>query len=141
MVTDQQVTLVQESFAKVEPISEQAAEIFYGKLFEIDPSLRSMFKHDMKAQGKKLMATLAVVVKGLSKPDSIMPAVKELAVRHVEYGVEPEHYTYVGNALLRTLAEGLGDDFTPETRQAWVEAYRLLAKVMKEEAYGTSAAA
>ena len=141
MVSEAQVKLVQESFSKVAPIADKAAEIFYEKLFEIEPSLKDLFPRDLAEQRKKLMASLAMVVKGLDKPETILPAVKKLAVKHVDYNVEPEHYTYVGNALLRTLEAGLGDDFTPEVRQAWVEAYRLLASVMKEEAYGKSDAA
>lgn len=139
MVSEKQIQLVQESFAKVAPIADKAAEIFYEKLFEIEPSLRNMFPEDLAEQRQKLMASLSMIVKGLDDVNKILPAIKRLAVRHVDYRVLPEHYTYVGNALLRTLQAGLGDDFTPEVREAWVEAYRLLASVMKEEAYGNQA--
>lgn len=136
-----QVALVQQSFDKVAGLGEAAAELFYGELFAIDPSLRAMFKGDMGDQHKKLLAALAVVVRSLHAPTAILPAVKALAVKHVQYGVEPIHYTYVGNALLRTLKKGLGEQFTPELRDAWTEAFRMLASVMKEAAYGAPAAA
>ncbi|QKJ65862.1 hemin receptor [Deefgea piscis] len=128
-----QIHLVQESFAKVEPIAEQAAAIFYQQLFAIDPSLQKMFQHDMKAQGKMLMSTLKLAVGSLNDLPKLMPVLKILALRHVDYGVKNEHYTLVGNALLRTLKIGLGDSFNDETREAWTTTYRLMAKVMKTE--------
>ena len=130
------VSLVQQSFETVAGLGEKVAEIFYGELFEIDPSLRKMFKGDMAEQRRKLLAALALVVRSLHAPEKIIEPVKKLAVKHVGYGVEPVHYTYVGNALLRTLKKGLGDKFTPELRDAWVEAYATLAEIMKEAAYG-----
>ena len=128
------IKLVQESFAKVMPISEQAAAIFYGKLFEKDPSLKPLFRGNMTEQGKKLMRMLATAVNGLTRLDSIVPAVQDLGKRHVGYGVTDQMYDTVGSALLETLEAGLGDAFTPEVRQAWTEVYLLLASVMKEAA-------
>jgi len=96
-----------------------------------------MFKGDMQEQRRKLLTALALVVRSLHSPEKILNPVRQLAVKHVDYGVRPEHYTYVGNALLRTLKKGLGPDFTPELSDAWVEAFRMLAKVMKEAAYGS----
>jgi nitric oxide dioxygenase len=93
----------------------------------------------MREQGKKLLTTLAFVVRSLHAPDKILQPAKNLAVKHIAYGVKPEHYTLVGNALLRTLKKGLGAEFTPEVRAAWVEAFRMLATVMKEAAYGAGA--
>jgi hemoglobin-like flavoprotein len=133
------VALVQQSFEKAAAMGEKVAEIFYAELFAIDPSLRAMFKGDMKQQGKKLLTALALVVRSLHAPEKILGPVKQLAVKHLDYGVRPEHYTYVGNALLRTLKKGFGAEFTPELSEAWVEAYRLLATVMKEAAYGANA--
>lgn len=130
------VALVQRSFEKAAGLGEAVAEIFYAELFAIDPSLQAMFKGDMKEQGRKLLTTLAFVVRGLDQPEKILAPAQALAVKHVDYGVTSRHYTYVGNALLRTLKKGLGDDFTPETRAAWVSAYQLLADVMREAAYG-----
>jgi hemoglobin-like flavoprotein len=130
-----QIKLVQESFKKVIPIADAAAEIFYKELFEISPKLRLLFKGNMQDQGKKLMSTLAIVIAGLDKPDTIIPAAQKLAIKHVHYGVKSEDYTVVGNALLYTLKQGLGDNFNDELRQAWINAYKLLADVMKEAAY------
>jgi len=130
------VSLVQQSFETVAGLGEKVAEIFYGELFEIDPSLKKMFRGDMAEQRRKLLAALALVVRSLHAPEKIIEPVKTLAVKHVGYGVQPVHYTYVGNALLRTLKKGLGEKFTPELRDAWVEAYSTLADIMKEAAYG-----
>ncbi len=134
-ITTRQIALVQGSFRKVEPIAEQAAEIFYNKLFEYDPSLKPMFKGDIKDQGRKLMATLKVAVNGASDLNKLVPVLHQLADRHVGYGVKPKDYTPVGNALLFALKTGLGDEFTPELRQAWVDTFRLIATTMKEHAY------
>jgi hemoglobin-like flavoprotein len=134
------VALVQDSFEKVAAIGPKVAEIFYAELFAIDPSLRSMFPADLTSQQKKLMAALAMVVRALHTPEKILDSAERLAVKHLEYKVRPEHYTYVGNALLRTLKKGLGSEFTPELCDAWTEAFRLLARVMKEAAYGRAPA-
>jgi hemoglobin-like flavoprotein len=139
-MTPHQVELVQTSFAKVAPIAEAAAGLFYGRLFERAPEVKPLFKGDIGEQGRKLMATLSVVVKGLSNPDAVLPAAKTLAVKHVSYGVEPTHYQPVGEALIWTLEQGLGDAFTPETRDAWLAAYSALSAAMIEEAYGKAAA-
>jgi hemoglobin-like flavoprotein len=130
--------LVQHSFEKVAALGVKAAELFYSELFEIDPSLRAMFKGNMPEQHKKLLAALALVVRSLHTPEKIIGAVENLAVKHLDYGVRPEHYTYVGNALLRTLKKGLGPEFTPELSDAWVDAFRMLAQVMKKAAYGST---
>ncbi len=134
------IALVQRSFEKVATLGDKVAELFYEELFAIDPSLRKMFRGDMAAQRQKLLAALALVVRSLDSPEKILNPVKQLAIKHVDYGVEPVHYTYVGNALLRTLKKGLGADFTPELGDAWVEAFRMLAKVMKDAAYGAGTA-
>jgi nitric oxide dioxygenase len=133
-MTPSQVDLVQASFAKVAPIAEPAAELFYGRLFDIAPEVKPLFHGDMKEQGRKLMTTLAVVVNGLKAPESILPAAKSLAIKHVGYGVAAEHYAPVGAALIWTLEQGLGDAFTAETREAWIAAYTLLSGVMIAEA-------
>src|ERR1700738_3843011 len=108
-----QIKLVQDSFARVAPISEQAAVLFYGRLFEVAPSVRAMFPDDMSEQRKKLMATLAVVVGGLSNLEAVLPAASALAKRHVNYGAKPGHYPVVGGALLWTLEKGFGDARPP----------------------------
>ncbi|MCR9198904.1 MAG: globin domain-containing protein [Planctomycetaceae bacterium] len=134
MVTPEDVSLVQSSWAKVAPISDTAADLFYGKLFELDPSLQELFPEDMTEQKKKLMQTLAVCVNGLSDLGEIVPAVKALGQRHVGYKVKDEHYETVGTALLWTLGQGLGDEFTAETEKAWTGVYTVLATTMKEAA-------
>ena len=115
----QQVKLVQTSFDKVLPIADVAADIFYSRLFELDPSLRRLFSGDMKLQGKKLMDSLRMVVGNLDKLDRVIPGVRALGERHVAYGVEEHHYDTVGEALLWTLERGLGDAFTDDVRDAW----------------------
>jgi nitric oxide dioxygenase len=140
-MTPHQIKLIQDSFAMVAPISEQAAALFYGRLFEIAPEVKPLFKGDMTEQGRKLMATLAVVVNGLANLESILPAASALAKRHVGYGVEPGHYVPVGEALLWTLERGLGSGWTPELAAAWTAAYTTLSQFMIGEAYGRSVAA
>ena len=140
-MTPDQVKLVQQSFAKVAPISETAAVLFYDRLFEIAPQVRAMFPSDLTLQRKKLMATLAVVVNGLGNLESVLPAASALAKRHVGYGAKAEHYPVVGAALLWTLEKGLGDAWTPETAAAWTAAYGALSGFMISEAYGRSQAA
>jgi hemoglobin-like flavoprotein len=141
MMTPDQVKFVQESFAKVAPISETAAELFYGRLFEIAPQVKTMFPTDMTEQRKKLMATLAVVVNGLGNLESILPAASALATRHVSYGAKKEHYPVVGAALLWTLEKGLGEAWTAEVADAWTAAYGTLSGFMISEAYGRPQAA
>ena len=132
------IDAVQSTFAKVEPIAPQAAELFYGRLFELDPSLKPMFKGNMEEQGAKLMRMIGIAVRGLNDLGSIVPAVQNLGVRHIEYGVKDEHYDTVGAALLWTLEQGLGDDFTPDVKQAWTDVYTVLATTMKDAAHKAS---
>lgn len=133
-MTPEQIDKVQASFAKVVPISDEAGRIFYGRLFNIAPEVRPLFRGDLDEQARKLMMMLATVVNGLKNLDAIIPAAQALAVRHVAYGVEPAHYAPVGEALLWTLEQGLGEDFDAETRDAWVAAYTTLSGVMIEAA-------
>lgn len=134
-MTPETISAVQGTFAKVEPIADKAAVLFYGRLFELDPSLKPMFKGSMDEQGAKLMRMLGIAVRGLTSLDTIVPAVENLGVRHIAYGVKDEHYATVGAALLWTLEQGLGDDFTPEVKQAWTDVYTLLAQVMQDAAH------
>ena len=140
-MTPDQVKLVQESFSKVAPISEQAAVIFYDRLFEVAPAVRAMFPDDMSEQRKKLMAVLVVVVNGLGNLPSVLPAASALAKRHVGYGAKPEDYPVVGGALLWTLEKGLGGAWTPAVADAWLAAYGTLSGYMISEAYGSTQAA
>jgi hemoglobin-like flavoprotein len=139
-MTPADVALVQSSFDKVKPIADDAAALFYGRLFEIAPEVKPLFKGDIKEQGRKLMATLAVVVNGLDNLPSILPAASALAKKHVGYGVKPGHYTPVGAALLWTLERGLGAAWTPQLAAAWTGAYTTLSGFMIGEAYGKPAA-
>lgn len=132
-ISMEQKQLVQGSWEKVAPIAETAAELFYNRLFELDPSLRPLFKStDLKEQGRKLMQMLAIAVKGLDDVGQLIPAVENLGRRHAGYGVQDEHYDTVGAALLWTLEKGLGEDFTPEVREAWTQTYVVVSTVMKE---------
>lgn len=133
-MTPEQVELIKTSWAKVLPISETAAEIFYGKLFTLDPELKSLFKGDMKEQGRKLMAMINTAVNGLSDLEAIVPAVQDLGKRHVGYGVKDKDYATVGTALISTLEVGLEDAFTDEVRDAWITVYTVLSTTMKEAA-------
>jgi len=133
-MTHEQNKLVKESFEKVLPIADVAAELFYGRLFELDPSLRRLFHRDMKEQGRMLMQMIRVAVANLDRLGDIVPAVEALGERHARYGVEDSHYATVGEALIWTLEQGLGDAFTPETRQAWITVYGVLSSVMQSAA-------
>ncbi len=135
-----QIGLIQESFSKVAPIADTAAEIFYARLFEIAPEVQPLFKGDMSQQGAKLMATLGVVVEGLDDLASIVPTAEALAFRHLDYGVEAEHYESVGDALIFTLQKGLGPSFNAEVKRAWVAAYKVLSDVMIAAAHKSPAA-
>ncbi|MCV9386309.1 globin family protein [Reichenbachiella ulvae] len=133
-LTSKEIALVQESFAKVAPIADTAAEIFYSRLFEIDPELKSLFKSDIKEQGRKLMTMLAAAVNGLKDLNALVPVVQDLGKRHVGYGVKDDHYDKVAAALLYTLEKGLGDDWNEEVKSAWVSVYTILATTMKNAA-------
>jgi hemoglobin-like flavoprotein len=133
-MTTAQKVLVQQSFAAVAPQADVAAALFYGRLFELDPSLKPLFKGDIAEQGRKLMTMIAMAVRGLDRPDDLLPAVKLLGVRHAGYGVRDEHYDTVAAALLWTLERGLGTAFTPDVKDAWVAVYTVLATAMKDAA-------
>ena len=134
MLTPTQKALVQNSFATIAPIADDAAALFYVRLFELDPSLRRMFPEDLSGQRKKLMQMLTAAVKGLDRLDQLVPVVQDLGRRHMAYGVTDSHYDTVGAALLWTLEKGLGKAFTPETRDAWTTVYNLIATTMRDAA-------
>jgi hemoglobin-like flavoprotein len=133
-MTPENQALVRDSFAKVAPIGPQAAALFYGRLFVLDPALKPLFKGDMAEQGRKLMTMIGTAVANLNRLEVIVPAVQDLGRRHAGYGVQPAHYDTVATALLWTLGQGLGDAFTPPVKAAWTEAYTILATVMKDAA-------
>ncbi|HTW52757.1 MAG TPA: globin family protein [Stellaceae bacterium] len=137
-MTPRQVALVQASFARVAPIAEQAAALFYGRLFETAPETRALFSGDMVVQGQKLMGAITTVVTNLDDLGAVVPVAQALAKRHVGYGVRPEHYEPVGAALLWTLEQGLGGDFTADVSAAWAAAYGALSGAMIAAAYPES---
>jgi hemoglobin-like flavoprotein len=130
----QTIDTVQSTWAKVTPIADQAASLFYNKLFEMDPSVKPLFKGNMTIQGRKLMNMITTAVNGLDDINTLIPAVQDLGVRHIRYGVVDAHYDTVGGALLWTLEQGLGDGWTPEVQSAWTDVYGTLASVMKDAA-------
>jgi hemoglobin-like flavoprotein len=134
-MTPEKIALVRSSWQQVLPIRDTAAQLFYGQLFELDPSLRGMFKGDMVEQGRKLMAMINTVVNSLDKLGPILETIEEMGRRHVAYGVTEAHYDTVGSALIWTLGQGLGEKFTPAVKNAWAEAYDTLASAMKQAAY------
>ena len=129
------IALVQATWEMVVPIADTAAQLFYGRLFELDPSLRRMFAQtDMAEQRKKLMQIITVAVRGLRRLDELLPAIEAMGRRHSGYGVTDAHYDTVAAALLWTLEQGLGAAFTPQVRSAWTETYTVLAAVMQRGA-------
>ena len=135
-LTPQQIALVQASFRTVQPMSATAGELFYKRLFEIEPEVLALFKGDVRRQGREFMQVLAVAVGGLSNVTTLVPMVQQLGVRHAAYGVQARHYDAVRQALLYTLAVILQDEYTDEVRSAWATAYAMLAGIMKEAAWG-----
>ena len=131
-MSPKQIALVQASWKQVQPIADQAAALFYSRLFTLEPSVKRLFRGDMQEQGKKLMQLIGVAVNSLARLESIVPAVRALGRRHAGYGVEARHYSVVGSALIWTLAQGLGKDFTQEVEDAWRTAYRVLADTMQQ---------
>jgi hemoglobin-like flavoprotein len=131
-MTPEQIGLVRTTWKQVVPIADTAAQLFYGRLFELEPGLRRLFgRTDMTEQRRKLMQTLAVAVGSLDKLETLRPALEGLGKRHVDYGVEDHHYDLVGAALLWTLEQGLGDGYTRSVRDAWTMAYTTLANIMR----------
>lgn len=134
-MTPRQIQMLQSTWTQVVPIADTAAGLFYGKLFELDPAVKPLFRGDMTEQGRKLMKTIGVVVNCLTRLEEILPTVQDLGKHPVAYGVEPRHYDTAGAALLWTLEQRLGGAFTAEVREAWAAAYGTLAGVMKKAAY------
>lgn len=130
-MTPQQIELVKKTWVMVVPIADAAAELFYGRLFELEPSYRKMFKHDMTEQGKKLMKTINIAVEALDDVEPLVPTLKQMGADHAGYGVVDRDYNVVGAALLWTLEKGLADAFTDEVKNAWAAVYEVLADTMK----------
>lgn len=130
MVSQEDIKLVQDSWEKVKPIAPKAAELFYAKLFELDPEARSLFTGDMVIQGGKLMNMITVAVDNLNSLENIIETLKKSGRQHVDWGVKDSQYDTVGAAFLDTLEKGLGDDFTPDVKKAWTNVYGVLASTM-----------
>jgi hemoglobin-like flavoprotein len=139
-MTNDDILLVQVSWQRVLPLKDAAAELFYQRLFGMDPTLRELFDGDMEQQGTKLMQMITAAVRGLDRLDALLPVVRELGVRHIAYGVRDEHYGTVGSALLWTLEHALQDDFTPEVKSAWIKAYGVLSQTMRAAGFTPKAA-
>ena len=138
-MTPRELYLVQSSWEKVRPISAQAAEMFYGRLFDSAPELKALFKGDMQQQGQRLMDMINTAVTALERWDRLLPALRDLGKRHAGYGVKDADYDTVAAALLWTLEQGLGDAFTDEVRDAWISTYSVLADTMKAAAAAETA--
>jgi len=134
IMTNEQIKLVQDSFRQVSPISETAAQLFYARLFELDPDLELLFKGNLTEQGRKLMQMLGLAVSSLDRMEQLLPVVRSLGTRHVGYGVRDKDYDTVGRALLWTLRKGLGEAFTPDVEAAWSNVYVTLASEMQSGA-------
>jgi hemoglobin-like flavoprotein len=139
MLTTEDVALVRASYAMVAPMQDSVAELFYGRLFAIAPQLRALFPADLTEQKRKLMSMIGMAVSGLDDVAKLIPAVKGLGARHARYGATMEHYAIVGEALLWTLQQGLGDKFTPSVKSAWIEVYGILAMTMETGAVEAAA--
>jgi hemoglobin-like flavoprotein len=132
--TNQEARLIRQSFKQATRIPDEMSARFYRQLFTLDPGLRRLFHGDMREQGRKLMKTLTLIVDSIEQLEQLLPAVRELGLRHANYGVEERHYATVSDALLWTLAQSAGPSFTPPARKAWKKAYDLLADTMMEAA-------
>ncbi|MDV6236004.1 globin family protein [Leptospira ellisii] len=132
MLKNEEIELVRTSFEKLYSQKEEVAALFYGKLFELEPSYKSLFKGDMAEQGRKLMVMLRTLVSGLDNLGSLVPVIQDMGKRHVKYGVRPSDYDVVGAALLATLQQGLGNEFTPRLKRLWTDVYQIVAKTAIE---------
>lgn len=137
-MTPQQIAHVRSSFALVAPIADQAAALFYANLFEADPSLRPLFRSDLGHQGERLMAMIGAAVGLLDQPQRLLPVLHALGARHAGYGVREPHYATVGQALIKTLSQGLGDAFTPPVAEAWAAMYGVVSREMQRAAQPAS---
>lgn len=133
--------VVRRTWARAAAAHVDMTRLFYGRLFIIAPETRALFRKDVDQQGRKLVATLGFVIDHLADEATLLPAARELAIRHLDYDVKKEHYTAVGSSLLWTLEELLGSDFTDEVKSAWSEVYRRIETVMTDAAYPSEAPA
>lgn len=127
-----QILVFQHSFLQLMPDADKLSDLFFARLFQLDPTLRGMFPNDLRVQKSKLMRALALVTRSLESPEQWQPLVLQLGRRHAGYGVTARHYEIFGQALLWTVETGLGEDFTPELRAAWCAFYDELATRMQD---------
>jgi hemoglobin-like flavoprotein len=130
-MTSEEIQCVQRSWNQVLPIKDQAAALFYRRLFELDPDLQRLFTGNMQQQGARLMQMITAAVNGLNRLPALIPIVRQLGERHATYGVRDEHYGTVAAALLWTLQQGLGEGFTPDVKAAWIKVYGVLSGIMR----------
>lgn len=135
-MTETDIERIRKTWAMAAAIPEQTANVFYGKLFRIDSSTKSLFAGDLVLQGQKLTQTLTFIVDHLDDTEVLLQAARELAIRHVDYGVTASQYTSVGHSLVGTLKQLLGPQFTPDDEAAWVRVYTTLSDHMTTAAYG-----
>jgi hemoglobin-like flavoprotein len=133
-MSPERIELVQRTWRSVLPVRDTATELFYGKLFSLDPGIQKLFSNDMRDQGRNLAAMISIAVSSLDHPERVLFAVRQLGRRHAAYGVKPQHYECVAIALLWMLEQTLGEAFTPEAKEAWFEVYSVLAKTMQDAA-------
>jgi hemoglobin-like flavoprotein len=114
----------------IAPLADTFALIFYDRFFYLEPAVRPLFINDMALQREKLMGMMAFIVRGLDKPDSFIPEVREMGLRHASYRVEPEHYPILIEAIIMALEECLGGKLTEEMGAAWKKALRFVSDVM-----------
>jgi nitric oxide dioxygenase len=129
-LTTAQIALIRDSFHRLQPDVETASELFYDRLFEIAPELRAMFRSDMTGQGMRFMSTLGIIVQHLDDPQALRPHLEHLAQGHAAFGVKREHFHPMGQALIRTMREILGENFPAGADAAWEAAYDDLAREM-----------
>jgi len=126
-----EITLVRASWAKIEPNAEAFAVQFYQQLFILDPALQSLFKRSMNMQGRKLVSMFSSAIIYIDWPEKIIPPLITAGQRHQQYGVKPEDYDTVGEALITTLQKSLADEFTKEVEYSWLHAYNTIQAIMK----------
>jgi nitric oxide dioxygenase len=139
-MTPEQITLVKSSWDLAKPRESELGVMFYTRLFDIAPETKALFGDDVHSQAMRLMQAISVVINSLDNLDRIFPQIEQLAERHVDYGVKPEHYAIVGEALIWTLHKGFGEDFTDELKEAWLLAYTTLSGAMQKSAYENATA-
>jgi hemoglobin-like flavoprotein len=133
-VTSERRRLAQQAFATIQPFASELGMLFYSRLFELDPALRGLFKHDLANQAHSLMTMLQLAIEGLDAPEQFTHALHNLGVRHLDYGVQPEQYATMSAALLWTLEAALGPAFTPEVAAALTEVLSIITDQMQGKA-------